>query len=126
MDSKKKTLTISKNFVKKPNFKKNFKKSGSVSQRSFPKPKLQPNNFQRKFVEKTAKKRFHKKKEDKVAKKSKLTLKSPIKRDFKMTVSRALNVEEVEIKQRSLASVKRARLKEKEYQKKMIKKNLKK
>ena len=43
-----------------------------------------------------------------------------------MTVSRALNVEEVEIKQRSLASVKRARLKEKEYQKKMIKKNLKK
>ena len=30
-----------------------------------------------------------------------------------MTVSRALNVEEIEIKQRSLASVKRARLKEK-------------
>ena len=70
MDSKKKTLTISKNFVKKPNFKKNFKKSGSVSQRSFPKPKLQPNNFQRKFVEKTAKKDFIKKKEDKVAKKA--------------------------------------------------------
>ena len=35
------------------------------------------------------------------------------KRDFKLTVSRALNVEEIEIKQRSLASVKRARLKEK-------------
>ena len=30
-----------------------------------------------------------------------------------MTVSRALNVEEIEIKQRSLASVKRARQKEK-------------
>ena len=30
-----------------------------------------------------------------------------------MTVSRALNVEEIEIKQRSLASVRRARLKEK-------------
>jgi len=46
--------------------------------------------------------------------KSKLKLKGPIdKRDFKLTVSRALNVEEIEIKQRSLASVKRARLKEK-------------
>ena len=41
-------------------------------------------------------------------------MKAPIdKRDFKLTVSRALNVEEIEIKQRSLASVKRARLKEK-------------
>ena len=41
-------------------------------------------------------------------------MKTPIdKRDFKLTVSRALNVEEIEIKQRSLASVKRARLKEK-------------
>ena len=30
-----------------------------------------------------------------------------------MTVSRALNVEEIDIKQRSLASVRRARLKEK-------------
>ena len=35
------------------------------------------------------------------------------KRDFELTVSRALNVEEIEIKQRSLASVKRARLKDK-------------
>ena len=43
-----------------------------------------------------------------------MKLKGPIdKRDFKLTVSRALNVEEIEIKQRSLASVKRARLKEK-------------
>ena len=83
MDSKKKTLTISKNFVKKPNFKKNFKKTGSVSQRSFPKPKLQPNNFQRKFVEKTAKKDFIKKKEDKVAKKSKLTLKVLLRETLK-------------------------------------------
>ena len=41
-------------------------------------------------------------------------MKTPIdKRDFKLTVSRALNVEEIEIKQRSLAAVKRARLKEK-------------
>ena len=43
-----------------------------------------------------------------------MKLKGPIdKRDFKLTVSRALNVEEIEINQRSLASVKRARLKEK-------------
>ena len=34
------------------------------------------------------------------------------KRDFKLTVSRALNVEEIELN-KSLASVKRARLKEK-------------
>ena len=54
------------------------------------------------------------KKDNKPAGKSKLKLKGPVdKRDFKLTVSRALNVEEIEIKQRSLASVKRARLKEK-------------
>ena len=53
-----------------------------------------------------------KKSEDKIASKKKLRLKGPIdKKDFKLTVSRALNVEEIEIKQRSLASVKRARLK---------------
>ena len=70
-------------------------------------------NFARKFVEQQATKDFIKK-ENKPAGKSKLKLKSPVdKRDFKLTVSRALNVEEIEIKQRSLASVKRARLKEK-------------
>ena len=54
------------------------------------------------------------KKDNKPAGKSKLKLKAPLdKRDFKLTVSRALNVEEIEIKQRSLASVKRARLKKK-------------
>ena len=54
------------------------------------------------------------KKDNKPAGKSKLKLKAPLdKRDIKLTVSRALNVEEIEIKQRSLASVKRARLKEK-------------
>ena len=57
-----------------------------------------------------------------------LKLKGPVdKRDFKLTVSRALNVEEIEIKQRSLASVKRARLKKKKGKpEKMKKKNLKK
>ena len=56
------------------------------------------------------------KKTKKLPSKTKLKLKDPLyrsKREFKLTVSRAMNVEEVEIKQRSLASVKRARLKEK-------------
>ena len=70
-------------------------------------------NFARKFIEQQATKEFIKK-DNKPAGKSKLKLKGPIdKRDFKLTVSRALNVEEIEIKQRSLAAVKRARLKEK-------------
>ena len=73
-------------------------------------------NFARKFVEQQATKAFIKK-DDKPTGKSKLKLKGPIdKRDFKLTISRALNVEEIEIKQRSLASVKRARLKEKKKQ----------
>ena len=56
-----------------------------------------------------------------------MKLKGPIdKRDFKLTVSRALNVEEIEIKQRSLASVKRARLKEKKKPEGEEKRNLKK
>ena len=53
-------------------------------------------------------------KDDKPTGKSKLKLNLTDKRDFKLTVSRALNVEEIEIKQ-SLAAVKRARLKEKEH-----------
>ena len=70
-------------------------------------------NFARKFIEQQATKAFIKK-DDKTPTKSKLKLKGPIqKRDFKLTVSRAMNVEEIEIKQRSLAAVKRARLKEK-------------
>ena len=69
--------------------------------------------FARKFIEQQATKAFIKK-DEKAPGKNKLKLKGPIaKRDFKLTVSRALNVEEIEIKQRSLASVKRARLKEK-------------
>jgi len=70
-------------------------------------------NVARKFIEQQAKKDFIKK-DDKKPKKDKLKLKSTLDRkNFKMTVARALNVEEIEIKQRSLASVKRARLKEK-------------
>ena len=133
---KKKTLTISSNFKSKidsTNFqKRENKKSYSINnekkgQLKNYKKTLKPNfsetntkqvdprskKFTRKFVEQQATKAFIKK-EDKPTGKSKLKLKTPIdKRDFKLTVSRALNVEEIEIKQRSLASVKRARLKEK-------------
>ena len=129
---KKKTLTISSNLKKKIDTssistsgkksfsvekKKPFKSNKTFNKISSPKanfnPEAKKKNFARKFVEQQATKEFIKK-ENKPAGKSKLKLKGPIdKRDFKLTVSRALNVEEIEIKQRSLASVKRARLKEK-------------
>ena len=130
---KKKTLTISSSLKKKidtRNLNTAGKKSFSIEKKKsfrddrninkFSANPLQTNkqhpkkkNFARKFVEQQTTKDFIKK-DNKPAKKSKLTLKNPIdKRDFKLTVSRALNVEEIEIKQRSLASVKRARLKEK-------------
>ncbi len=131
---KKKTLTISSGLKKKidtSSISSSGKKSFSVEKKkpfrpnkSFQKPSTAPgthlnpeNNkkkkFARKFIEQQATKEFIKK-DNKPAGKSKLKLKGPIdKRDFKLTVSRALNVEEIEIKQRSLASVKRARLKEK-------------
>ena len=132
---KKKTLTIASNFKKKIDTssfqktqnKKSFsiskdkkntfrpKNTGSSNIPSKANPVDQRNKkFNRKFIEQQATKAFIKKKEDKPTGKSKLKLKTPIdKRDFKLTVSRALNVEEIEIKQRSLAAVKRARLKEK-------------
>ncbi len=133
---KKKTLTISSNFKKKidtsslsrkesrksysipgdkkPIFKssKNFRKT-SPNDQNFKNQDNKGKKFTRKFVEQQATKAFIKK-DEKPTGKSKLKLKTPIdKRDFKLTVSRALNVEEIEIKQRSLAAVKRARLKEK-------------
>ncbi len=132
---KKKTLTISSNFKKKidstslPNreHKKSYsitsdKKNSFKSTKNLRKINTFSQNFKndnknkkftRKFVEQQATKAFIKK-DEKPTGKSKLKLKTPVdKRDFKLTVSRALNVEEIEIKQRSLAAVKRARLKEK-------------
>ena len=128
---KKKTLTISSDLKKKidtssisTSGKQSFsveKKKAFRANKPFHKPSSTPNpntdikkkNFARKFIEQQATKDFIKK-DNKPAGKSKLKLKGPVdKRDFKLTVSRALNVEEIEIKQRSLASVKRARLKEK-------------
>ena len=132
---KKKTLTISSSLKKKidtSNIKTSGKKSFSVEKKKAFRPSkpfnrlntvqnvntkqdLKKKNFARKFIEQQATKDFIKKdKDNKPAGKSKLKLKGPVdKRDFKLTVSRALNVEEIEIKQRSLASVKRARLKDK-------------
>ncbi len=130
---KKKTLTISTSLKKKIDTssissgnKKSFsveKKRNFKQNKNFNKSNFSPNintgvpnkkrNFARKFIEQQATKEFIKK-DNQPTGKSKLKLKSPVdKRDFKLTVSRALNVEEIEIKQRSLASVKRARLKEK-------------
>ena len=130
--NKKKTLTISTSFNKKidaSSFKGEGKKTYSIakkkpfkSNKTFNKniqnfnQSNKPENkksFARKFVEQQATKDFIKK-DQKSPNKNKLKVKGNIdKRNFKLTVSRALNVEEIEIKQRSLASVKRARLKEK-------------
>ena len=131
--NKKKTLTISTSLKKKIDTtaistggKKSFsveKKKPVRTNKNFKRPgasqnldlnqSTQKKSFARKFIEQQATKDFIKK-DNKPAGKSKLKLKGPVdKRDFKLTVSRALNVEEIEIKQRSLASVKRARLKEK-------------
>ena len=129
--NKKKTLTISSSLTKKIDIgslnkdgKKSFaiekkkpfranKDAGKNNQSISTKKDVAKKPFTRKFIEQQATKAFIKK-DEKPANKSKLKLKGPIdKRDLKLTVSRALNVEEIEIKQRSLASVKRARLKEK-------------
>ncbi len=131
--NKKKTLTISSKIKGKidpssipTGGKKSFSfhKKKNTRNNNFPKKNHTPLNlnlnkenkkkiFERRFVEQQTTKEFIKK-DNKPASKGKLKLKGPVdKRDFKLTVSRALNVEEIEIKQRSLASVKRARLKDK-------------
>jgi len=108
--SGKKSFSVEKKKPFRPN--KSFNKSSTTPNTNL-NPDLKKKNFARKFIEQQATKEFIKK-DNKPAGKSKLKLKGPVdKRDFKLTVSRALNVEEIEIKQRSLASVKRARLKEK-------------
>ena len=119
--NKKKTLTISSNLTKKIDFKNiqnQGKKSFSVNKKKFFKndrdinknfsnnKNLQDKNkkfkLNRKFIEQQATKNFIKK-TDKPQNKGKLKLKSTIdKRDFKLTVSRALNVEEIEIKQKEV------------------------
>jgi len=134
--NKKKTLTISSSFTKKidkTSFNKPEKKAfypeKKKSTKAFPKNKsffnqpthnresLNKKNFARKYAEQQATKRFihsESKKFDKSKEKNFDKSKNPqSRREHKLTLSRAMNVEEFEIKQRSLASVKRARLKEK-------------
>jgi len=144
--NKKKTLTISTNTTKKIDLsslssdgKKTFaigKKTPFRSSRdnksstgsgAFKKSEPIKKNIVRKFIEQQATKNFITR-EEKGPSKLKLKLKdsSPSKRDFKLTVSRAMNVEEIEIKQRSLASVKRARLKDKRSENSEEKKEVKK
>ena len=119
--SGKKSFSVEKKKPFKPN--KSFNRTSTNTSLN---PDIKKKNFARKFIEQQATKDFIKK-ENKPAGKSKLKLKGPVdKRDFKLTVSRALNVEEIEIKQRSLASVKRARLKEKKKPDSEEKKSLKK
>jgi len=129
--NKKKTLTISTNTSKKidlSSLTSDGKKTFAIEKKTpfrlsrENKSNTKPGNFKktepvkkttvRKFIEQQATKNFIKK-DSKTPSKTKLKLDpQSLKRDFKLTVSRAMNVEEVEIKQRSLASVKRARLKE--------------
>ena len=96
-DNKKKSFNIEK---KKPFRPGGFKKNDFLGKNTKFEGKPSKKNFERKFVEQATKKAFIKKSNDKPQTKSKLKLKSPVdKRDFKLTVSRALNVEEIEIKQ---------------------------
>jgi translation initiation factor IF-2 len=142
---KKKTLTISTNVTKKidlsslssdgkktfsiekkPPFRSARDSKSSPGSSAFKKPTTIKKNVVRKFVEQQATKNFVKK-DEKGPSKTKLKLDPlSVKRDFKLTVSRAMNVEEIEIKQRSLASVKRSRLKDKRTENSDDKKDIKK
>jgi translation initiation factor IF-2 len=145
LKKKKKTLTLSSNVTKKidlSSLSSDGKKTFSIEKKapfrstrdnknnpgssSFKKPTTIKKNVVRKFVEQQATKNFVKK-DEKGTQKAKLKL-DPLtaKRDFKLTVSRAMNVEEIEIKQRSLASVKRSRLKDKRSENSDDKKEIKK
>ena len=143
--NKKKTLTISANVTKKidlSSLSSDGKKTFSIEKKtpfrsardnkpnpgssSFKRPTVIKKNVVRKFVEQQATKNFVKK-DEKGTQKAKLKLDPlSVKRDFKLTVSRAMNVEEIEIKQRSLASVKRSRLKDRKIENSDDKKEIKK
>ncbi len=133
-NKKKRTLTISTSFDKKklvepslrpgekkvyiPEKKKttrNFQNNKNFTNPGSQKTVINKKNFARKFAEQQATKRFiqpdHKKSEKN--KEKPFDKKFSQRREHKLTISRAMDVEEFEIKQRSLASVKRARLKEK-------------
>ena len=132
-NKKKRTLTISTSFDKKklgeprsrPGEKKvyipekknarNFQKNINHTNPGNQKIVINKKNFARKFAEQQATKRFIQPDQKKFEKNKEKTFdkKFSQRREHKLTISRAMDVEEFEIKQRSLASVKRARLKEK-------------
>ena len=141
--NKKKTLTISSSFNKGPSsfsksktekksfipqkkksFKTPFKSGKPWPSQNIGKGKPNSRNLNRRYAEQQATKRFIGS-DQKGTDKDKTREKAPVKnknfqttrRQSKLTISRAMNVEEFEIKQRSLASVKRARLKEKQDEK---------
>ena len=103
-------------FSSKGNFQKqsSFKQKGSALSRNtlpnkFPKQNFQINDFEkRKLAEQRATKRLKGENESKEKKSSRIGGK---KREMKLTVSRALS-DQIEARERSLASVKRARQKE--------------
>ena len=106
-DRSSKKVSFSKSFGSKSN-SLNFKKNNTFNNK-FPSkmPQIQTDFERRKLAEQRATKRL-KGDTDNKDKKSKLGTK---KREFKLTVSRALS-DEIETRERSLASVKRARQKE--------------
>ncbi len=97
-------------FQKQSNFKqKSSALSRNTSQKNFTKQNIKINDFEkRKLAEQRATKRLKGENENKERKNAKLGTK---KREVKLTVSRALS-DQIEARERSLASVKRARQKE--------------
>ena len=97
-------------FQKQSNFKQKVNAfSRNTLQKNFPKQNLQINDFEkRKLAEQRATKRLKGENENKERKSAKL---GTNKREVKLTVSRALS-DQIEARERSLASVKRARQKE--------------
>ncbi len=97
-------------FQKQSNFKqKGNALSRNTFQKNFPKQNFQINDFEkRKLAEQRATKRLKGENENKERKSAKLGTR---KREVKLTVSRALS-DQIEARERSLASVKRARQKE--------------
>ena len=120
---KKPNKVLGKGFVNKTGgFKQsisNFKKAPSLKNNFPPKTNTATSDFERrKLAEQRATKRL--KGDSDNEKKSKTGIK---KRELKLTVSRALS-DQIETRERSLASVKRARLKEKKNQEVVVEANL--
>jgi len=106
--------------------KDNFEKSKSTNDLTSKKTPGDKNFYIRKMAEERATKRFKNLNEDKIqTKKSNLSKERTFasKREYKLTLSKALDDEAFDGKERSLSSVKRARLKAKKNQD-LVKKNV--